>query len=87
MNTSVIATAVIVGGSTALRVAYDTRIGDKPAAYGKIAVGVFALGALLTLVSSSAPSVATAIAWLLIIAALMINGTAVATAAGHALGR
>ena len=87
MNTSSIACVVIVGGSTALRVAYDPKVGDKVAAYGKIAVGGFALGAILALVASGAPGVASILAWMLTIAALMINGPAVANATAHVLGK
>jgi len=87
MNTSSIACVVLVGGSTALRVAYDPKVGDKIGAYGKIAVGGFALGAILALVASGAPGVASVLAWILTIAALMVNGPAVAKAAQSVLGR
>lgn len=87
MNSSVIATVVIVGGTTALRVAYDPNVKDKPPAFIKIAVGVFALGAILTLVASGAPGVATVMGLTLVIASLIINGTAVASATGHVFGK
>ena len=85
MNNSVIVTSVIVGGTSALRVAYDPKVTDKPAAMVKIAVGVFALGAVLTLIGDAAPGVATILGIMLVIAALMFNAQAVATATGHAL--
>ena len=87
MNTSTIAAVCIIGGSTALRVAYDPKVSDKIGAYGKIAVGAFALGAILALVSSGAPGVATALSWILIAATLIVNGQAVATATGHLFGK
>lgn len=80
MGNTVVATTLIVGGTTALRVAYDSRVSDKPAAMFKIGVGVFALGAILALVSGVAPGLATAIAWLLIIATVMLNAPAIITA-------
>lgn len=87
MGNAVIASALIVGGTTALRVAYDPKVGNKPAAYGKIAVGVFAYGAVMTLVAGTAPSLATVIAVTLTIAALFINGAALSGGLQHVLGK
>jgi len=87
VNTSTIAAVLIVGGSTALRVAYDPRVSDKPGAMGKIAVGGFALGALLTLIGAGAPGVSAVLATLLILASLILNGPAIATATSALLGK
>jgi hypothetical protein len=83
MSNTVLATVVIVGGSTALRVAYDPKVQDKPTAMIKVALGGFVFGAMLTLLSGAAPGLATAIAWLLIVAALMLNGQAIMTATNN----
>jgi hypothetical protein len=82
-----LATVVIVGGTTALRVLYDGKIADKPGALFKVAVGAFALGALLTLIEGSAPGLASVLGITLVIATLMLNGQAVITASGHVFGK
>lgn len=74
MNNTVVATVVVVGGTTALRVAYDPAIPNKPAAFTRVALGAFVAGALFTLLSNFSPPLASALAWLLIAATLLING-------------
>lgn len=80
MSTIVIATVLVVGGTTVLRVGYDTRVSNKRDAMFKVVVAGFAMGVILTLVYSAAPTVAVALSWLLIVAALMVNGEALALA-------
>jgi len=80
MSTIVLATVLVVGGTTVLRVGYDTRVSDKPSAMFKVVVAGFAMGVILTLVYSAAPTVAVALSWLLIVASLMVNGEALALA-------
>ena len=87
MNPAVVACAVLVGGSTALRVAYDPKVQDKPAAIIKIAVGTFVFGAILSLVSAASTGLANAMAALLIVAALMLNSSAIMTAANNLFGK
>lgn len=82
-----LATVLIVGGTTALRIAYDAKVKDKPSALFKVAVGAFALGALLTLISGSAPGLANVLAITLVLATLMLNGQAVLSATGHVFGK
>jgi hypothetical protein len=82
-----LATVLIVGGTTALRVLYDPKIADKPGALFKVAVGAFALGALLTVISGSAPGLASVLGVTLVFATLMLNGQAVITASGHVFGK
>lgn len=86
MNTGIVAVTVIAGGTTALRVLYDGRVSDKPAALFKVAIGIFALGALLSLVASGAPNVASAIGALIAVASLFINADALALAARNLFG-
>ena len=86
-STSIVAAVLVTGGSTALRVAYDPKIPDKPAALFRVATGGFILGAVLSLIGGTAPGLATVIAVTLSIAALMLNGTAVMMATGNVFGK
>lgn len=81
----VIATVAIVGGTTALRVAYETTT-DRPRAFLKIGVGAFALGAILTVLSGAAPGVATVLAVMLVLATLMLNAAAIVTGSQRLFG-
>lgn len=83
MNNSVIAATLIVGGTTALRVGFDPKVQDKASAYGKIVIGGFVFGALLTMIASGAPNVANALAVMLIVAALLLNLQAIMSATNH----
>jgi hypothetical protein len=87
MSNAVVATVVIVGGTTALRVAYDPAVQNKPAAMTKVAIGGFFMGAILTLIAGVSNGLASALGWLLVVAALMLNGRAVMTATGHVFGK
>lgn len=86
-GTGVVAAVVVTAGSTALRVAYDPKVTDKPSALFKVAAGAFVLGAVLSLVEGTAPGLATVIGITLSIAALMLNAEAVMKATSNVFGK
>lgn len=86
-GTGVVAAVLVTGGSTALRVAYDNKIADKPTALFRVATGAFVLGAVLSLIAGTAPGLATVLGVTLAIAALMFNGSAVMTATSNVFGK
>lgn len=80
------AAVLIIAGTTALRVGYDPKVSDKPAALFKVVTAAFILGAALSLLGGAAPGVANVIALTLTIAALMFNGTALTKATTNIFG-
>jgi len=83
----IVAAVAVAAGSTALRVGYDKKVSDKPAAMFKIVTGAFILGAALSLIGGAAPGLANVLALSIAIAALMLNGAAVVTATGRVFGK
>lgn len=86
MNTPVVLAVTIVGGSSLLRVWQSPNL-DRPAVSLRIVAGSFLLGAVLSLVDSAAPSVASGIAILIITSALLLNIGAITTAITAVTGK
>jgi len=69
--------AVILAGSTTLAAEYLTH---KPVRYGRTITGALAMGIGLSLVETASPEVASGLATLVILTAILVNGTPIFTA-------
>lgn len=87
---TVITTVVITAGSSllSLLVRGVPRGQDKSGtagAYGKILVGAFGMGLMLTAIGAGSAQIATALGWVIALSAILINGDRVFTGATNSL--